>query len=166
MQDNQDLYRRSVGREFLSEAGCGRGVRWSESPGERMNAEMIKDGKSSEGRGVREPSSERSQAWARLAARYLRDLPRQLDGIRTTLKIKDYSAIKKQAHRIKGTSGTYRFEDIAKGAARLERLADTENAEAIVTTINKVMRLVELEAKKVNSQLVSSSGKSEGDING
>jgi HPt (histidine-containing phosphotransfer) domain-containing protein len=127
---------------------------------------MVKDGKGSEGPRAHEAGLERSEAWVRLAARYLRDLPQQLDGIRTTLKIKDYSAIKKQAHRIKGTSGTYRLEGISKGAARLERLAESENEGAIATTINKVMRLVELEAKKVNSQLVSSPRESERDSDG
>ena len=114
------------------------------------------------------PPSEpgRDRAWARLAAKYLHDLPEQLDEIRTTLEIKDYSAIKKQAHRIKGTSGTYHLDAISKSVARLEGLADSQNPEAIVSTINKVRRLVELETKKLNSRLVSIGNTTERKPNG
>ncbi|MHC4483119.1 MAG: Hpt domain-containing protein [Planctomycetota bacterium] len=106
------------------------------------------------------------RALAQLAAKYLRDLPQQLDGIKTTLAVKDYTAIKKQAHRIKGTSGTYRLDTISKSIAQLERLADSRNPNAIVTTIDKVKRLVELETKRLNSRPVSSAGRSERNANG
>lgn len=96
------------------------------------------------------------QAWAQLTSRYLRDLPHQLDGIRTALEVKDYSTIKKQAHRIKGTAGTYRLDAISKSAAQLERLGDTQNSDAIVAAINKLRRLVELETNRLNSLTVSS----------
>jgi len=101
------------------------------------------------------------QAWAQLRSTYLRDLPRQLDGIRTILEIRDYAAIKKQAHRIKGTSGTYRLDNISKSAARLERLADSRNPNAIITTINKVMRLVEIETSRTRPRALSSADTSE-----
>jgi HPt (histidine-containing phosphotransfer) domain-containing protein len=91
-----------------------------------------------------------------LKAKYLHDLPRQLEGIKNTLEIKDYTAIKKQAHRIKGTSGTYRLEGISRGAAQLENFADHQNHEAITTTINKVLYLIELETGKLNPQANSS----------
>ena len=42
---------------------------------------MVKDGKGSEGPRAHEAGLERSEAWVRLAARYLRDLPQQLDGV-------------------------------------------------------------------------------------
>jgi len=92
-------------------------------------------------------------AWAQLTWKYLNDLPQQLDGIRTILEVKDYSTIKKQAHRIKGTSGTYHLKTISQGAARLERLAEGRNHHAIASAINKVSRLVELESKRLNSQV-------------
>lgn len=116
----------------------------------------------------RQPQSELDddQAWAQLTSRYLRDLPHQLDGIRTVLEVKDYSAIKKQAHRIKGTAGTYRLDAISKSAAQLERLADTQNSDAIAAAINKVKRLVELETNRLNSQTVPSSDNSERNTNG
>ncbi|MHC4424194.1 MAG: Hpt domain-containing protein [Planctomycetota bacterium] len=102
----------------------------------------------------RQSELEQEEAWAQLAAKYLRDLPRQLDRIRSTAKVKNYSAIKKQAHRIKGTSGTYHLDAISKSVARLERLADSQNPVAIVTAVNKVMQLVKLETERLNSRLV------------
>lgn len=109
---------------------------------------------------------EQEEAWAQLAAQYLRDLPRQLNRIRSTAKVKDYSAIKKQAHRIKGTSGTYHLEAISKSVARLERLADSQNPVAIVTAVNKVMQLVKLETERLNSRLVGSARSTERNANG
>ncbi len=104
----------------------------------------------------RSPSECDRKAWARLAARYLRDLPEQLSRIRTTLAIRDYSTIKKQAHRIKGTSGTYRFDAISRTAAKLERLADSRDPDAIAGAISRAMHVVELETRKLNSRAVSS----------
>ncbi len=106
------------------------------------------------------------QAWAELTAKYLNDLPSQLNRIRSILELKDYAKLKNRAHRIKGTSGTYRLDTISKSAARLERLADSRNPHTIVTAINKVMRLVELETKRVNSRMVSSAGSGERNTNG
>jgi len=102
------------------------------------------------------PSNQRPQSdpvWAQLTWKYLNDLPEQLDKISTTLKVKDYSTIKKQAHRIKGTSGTYHLETISQGAARLQRLAEDRNPDAIASAINKVRQLVELETRRLNSQV-------------
>lgn len=104
---------------------------------------------------------DREQAWTQLAAKYLHSLPQQLDEIRTILELKDYAAIKKHAHRIKGTSGTYRLETISQSAAQLERSADSRDPDAIVTIINKVERLVELEASRLNSPTVFSADSSE-----
>ena len=98
---------------------------------------------------------EREQAWTRLAVEYLRDLPQQLDAIRNGLELKDYNTIKKQAHRIKGTSGTYRLERISRNVARLEHSADCRNPDAIANDITKVKRLVELETRRLKSRLVT-----------
>jgi len=95
------------------------------------------------------------EAWIKLTAKYLRDLPQQLDGIRATLEIKDYRSIKKQAHRIKGTSGTYHLDTISKIAARMERLADRHNTSALVSAINKARRLVQLETAELTSKATS-----------
>jgi len=94
-------------------------------------------------------------AWERLTAKYLRDLPRQLDGIRDILELRDYGRIKTHAHRIKGTSGTYRLETISRGAERLERLAESRNPGRVAAAINNVKQLVELEAAKLASGAVS-----------
>jgi len=113
------------------------------------------------------PSSQNyEQAWAELTARYLNDLPHQLNGIRSILELKDYARVKNRAHRIKGTSGTYRLEAISKSAARLERLADSRNPHTIATAINKVMRLVEVETKRLNRRMFSSAGSPERNTNG
>lgn len=103
----------------------------------------------------RQSGTDSDRLWAQLTWKYLNDLPQQLDAITTILEVKDYSAIKKQAHRIKGTSGTYRLETISHSAARLERLADGQNPDAIASAINRVKRLVELETRRLNSQTVS-----------
>jgi HPt (histidine-containing phosphotransfer) domain-containing protein len=115
------------------------------------------------------PSNPRPQddrEWIQLTSKYLNDLPQQLDGIRTTLAVKDYAAIKKQAHRIKGTSATYRLERISQSVAELERLADSQNAEAIVSLIDKVRHLVDLEVKRLNSSPLSPPDGSERNSDG
>ncbi|MHC4573028.1 MAG: Hpt domain-containing protein [Planctomycetota bacterium] len=108
----------------------------------------------------------REQAWSRLLAQYLHDLPRQLKDMRTTLEVKDFASIKKQAHRIRGTAGTYRFDSISRRAAQLERFADSRNSDAIVAAIDKVMRLVEMETKNLNSRPTASTASPEGNANG
>jgi HPt (histidine-containing phosphotransfer) domain-containing protein len=108
---------------------------------------------------------EHQQAWVQLRAKYLKDLLGQLDEIRDILAVKDYVTIKKRAHRIKGTSGTYCLDAIAQGAAKLERLADKQNPNAIVSGIDKVTRLVELETNRLNSPAVSSIDNSERSAN-
>jgi HPt (histidine-containing phosphotransfer) domain-containing protein len=112
------------------------------------------------------PSSQNHErAWAELTTRYLNDLPHQLEGIRSILQLKDYDKVKDKAHRIKGTSGTYRLARISKSAARLERLADSRNPHTIAAAINKVMRLVELETKRLNSQTLSPAATAERNTN-
>jgi HPt (histidine-containing phosphotransfer) domain-containing protein len=108
---------------------------------------------------------DREQAWVQLKAEYLQDLPHQLDGIRTTLQTRDYATIKNYAHRIKGTSGTYHLDSICQIAAQLERLAEDRNADAIAAAINKVLRLVELETKRLNSSQIGSAPGAEGNAN-
>ena len=105
------------------------------------------------------------EKWSRLKQRYLQDLPEQLNGIKSTLETDDYSKIKKQAHRIKGTSGTYKLKNISQGVAQLEDHADNRNREAIVNIINKVMQLVEVETDKLGTHSLSTATNSEGGIN-
>ncbi|MBW8002266.1 MAG: Hpt domain-containing protein [Planctomycetes bacterium] len=115
----------------------------------------------------RQPNSKDSskEKWSMLKQKYLRDLPDQLNGIKSTLEADDYSKIKKQAHRIKGTSGTYKLKNISKGVAQLEGHADDRNREAIVNIIHKVMQLVEAETDKLETHSLSAALNSEGGIN-
>jgi len=112
------------------------------------------------------PNLKPRQGWARLMSEYLQDLPRQLNAIRAIVEIEDYAEIKKQAHRIKGTSGTYRLDAISKSAAQLEQSADAQNPDKIATALNNIVSLVEMESNRLNSQAVLSSDSSERTANG
>ncbi|MHC4333744.1 MAG: Hpt domain-containing protein [Planctomycetota bacterium] len=96
----------------------------------------------------------------------MRDLSQQLDGMRKSLQMEDYGAIKKDAHRIKGTSGTYQFERISESAAQIERLAESGDSQAIANTIDEVIRQLEVETKKLKSEQLCPTGDSEGESNG
>ncbi len=67
--------------------------------------------------------SQHRQAWAKLTQCYLADLPKQLQAMRGCLDRGDLVQLQQQAHRAKGTSGTYRLERIAEEFALLEDLA-------------------------------------------
>ncbi len=101
------------------------------------------------------PDLKTGSNWSHLISEYLGDLPRQLNSIRTILEIPDYAKIKKQAHRIKGTSGTYGLEAISQDAAQLEQSADTHDSGRIVTAINNMTRSVEIETIRLNPQITS-----------
>lgn len=107
----------------------------------------------------------RQHTWEKLTTEYLRDLLLQLDGIRDMLEVKDYITIKRQAHRAKGTSATYRLDSISKNFARLEILADGQDSDAITNIINKTVRLIELELNGTSSRTASTDN-SEREING
>jgi len=104
--------------------------------------------------------------WARLTAEYLRDLPRQLDGIAAVLEARDYRGVKAHAHRIKGTSGTYRLEAISKQAGRIERLADHRDIQAITTAVSEARRLIVFEINRLGSQNTPSEDANRRSING
>ncbi|MHC4476734.1 MAG: Hpt domain-containing protein [Planctomycetota bacterium] len=115
---------------------------------------------------LNQEGSARQQEWAQLMAEYLQDLPRQFDAMRTTLETRDYATIKEQAHRIKGTSGTYGLDSICSSTARLERLAESRNPDVIVAAIDEVMCLIELEIKKLKSSEIWPSDESERNTDG
>ena len=104
--------------------------------------------------------------WSHLISRYLSDLPRQLNSIRAILEIPDYAKIKQQAHRIKGTSGTYGLEAISQDAAQLEQSADTHDSGNVARAINNMTRSVEIETVRLNPQSAAASNSREGDANG
>ena len=95
------------------------------------------------------------QDWAQLTTKYLDDLPQQLEVVRTLLSAKNYTAIKKHAHRIKGTSGTYHLDAIARNASVLEGLADNQNPEAIASAIDNIKQSVDVETMNLNSGTAS-----------
>ena len=92
------------------------------------------------------------QGWGQLTAKYLNDLPRQVGQIRGDLEVRDYAKVKKGAHRIRGTSGTYHLETISQGAERLERCAMDADADNVATAIDEILRQIELETKRLNSE--------------
>lgn len=104
--------------------------------------------------------------WTHLVSEYLSDLPRQLNSIRAILEIPDYARIKQQAHRIKGTSGTYGLETISKNAAQLEQSADTHDSGNVARAINNMTRSVEIESVRLNPQSAAASDSREGGANG
>ena len=119
-----------------------------------QNGKTIESNESSDSRSNKRPQPEdnRQRTWEKLTTEYLHDLPHQLDGIRDMLEVKDYTAIKHQAHRAKGTSATYRLNSISKNFAQLEILVESQNPDAITNTINEIMQLVELELNRASSQ--------------
>ena len=125
--------------------------------------EMEKKDKISDAASKQKPKSKLNieQAWLQLTIQYLADLPKQLEGIREILKTKDYAAIKEQAHRVKGTCATYRLDSISQTIAQLEDLAENRNSNAIVTAINKIKRLIDLEndrLKTITAGYVNNTG--------
>lgn len=107
--------------------------------------------------------SGRNQAWEQLTLEYLRDLPRQLDAIVLALEEEDYDAIRDHAHRMKGTSGTYRLDSIAEYLARLERLALSRDGKQITALINAISALVETEIKAMDSSATRFDGEQAGE---
>lgn len=95
--------------------------------------------------------SHQTQAWQQLTLDYLRDLPRQLEVVVRLLATEDYGAIRDHAHRMKGTSGTYRLNSIAEQLARLERLAVDQDRKQIAALVDAIITLVKREAKAMES---------------
>ena len=120
------------------------------------NTDTTSDSSSTQGRF---PSREFPPKWSHLVSEYLRDLPGQIKSIRATLQIKDYAKIKKQAHRIKGTSGTYGLQTISKNAAQLEQSAETKDPDRIIIAINNITTAIAIETIRQNSKSPSPTAK-------
>ncbi len=82
------------------------------------------------------------QGWVKLTQRYLADLPQQLQAMRECLDRGDLANLRQQAHRAKGTSGTYRLEKIAEQLARLENLAQQGAVQDIPLLLDQLAVLV------------------------
>jgi HPt (histidine-containing phosphotransfer) domain-containing protein len=105
---------------------------------------------------IQRPSPKSKPTWTNLRAEYIDDLPSQLKAIRAILEIKDYDKIKRHAHRIKGTSGTYGLENIAKHASELEKSAETQDSETVAAAINNLTSSIEIQSDRVISQAAAS----------
>jgi HPt (histidine-containing phosphotransfer) domain-containing protein len=101
---------------------------------------------------TRHPNTEPKLAWTNLRAEYIGDLPRQIKAIRAILEIEDYDKIKRHAHRIKGTSGTYGLESIAKHAGQLEQSVQTQDLDKVSAAINNLICSIEIQNDTVKSQ--------------
>ena len=107
------------------------------------------------------PNLKTGAGWERLISEYLSDLPRQLDSVRAILDIPNYEKIKQQAHRIKGTSGTYGLDTISRDAGQLEQSADTHDRENVSLAIGRIIKSVETQNIGLNRQSVRAAGKPE-----
>ena len=86
--------------------------------------------------------SQHRQGWTQLTQRYLADLPTQLQAMRGCLDQGDLAHLQRQAHRAKGTSGTYRLKRIAGEFALLEDLARRGAARDIPPHLDQLAVLV------------------------
>jgi HPt (histidine-containing phosphotransfer) domain-containing protein len=107
--------------------------------------------------------SGRNPAWGQLTLAYLRDLPQQLDAMVRALEEEDYDAIRDHAHRMKGTSGTYRLGSIAEHLGRLERLALSRDGKQVAALIDAIGVLVEAEIKAMDSPATGFGGEQVGE---
>ena len=107
------------------------------------------------------PNLKTGGGWSHLISEYLSDLPRQLDSVREILEIPDYAKIAQQAHRIKGTSGTYGLETISKNAAQLEQSADAHDREDVARALDRMIKSVETQNSAMNPQSAASSNSRE-----
>lgn len=84
----------------------------------------------------------RQRAWEELTRSYLADLPEQLQAIRLCLEQGDLAGLQQQAHRVKGTSGTYRLKEMSEQFALLEGLALQNAVQDIAPLIDRLEALV------------------------
>lgn len=101
----------------------------------------------------------------KLTGRYLRNLIEEFDRIKLTAKKGNCAFIKAEAHRIKGTSGTYGLETISENAAQLEHLAEESALERIITKIDEIIQLIKDETEQMEIEDASKISKSKGQTN-
>ena len=91
---------------------------------------------------VNQSQIQQQQAWVKLTQRYLADLPQQLQAMRQCLDRGDLADLQRQAHRAKGTSGTYRLAKISEHFSRLESLALQDTVQDIPPLLDQLTALV------------------------
>ncbi len=99
-------------------------------------------------------TDDRHRKLVQLTAKYLQKLPQQLADIKTALEDQNYALVKRHAHNIKGTSGTYRLDSICENAVRLEYLADEQIKEESLDIISEMMRLIKEQIRKLDLEII------------
>ncbi len=89
-------------------------------------------------------SAKRKEKWKELIAKYLRALPEQVEIMAGALKSKDLPKVETEAHRIKGTAGTYGLLKIAKMASEVEVSAKSGKVEKTCKGIERLAGLVQV----------------------
>ncbi|MHC4551793.1 MAG: Hpt domain-containing protein [Planctomycetota bacterium] len=85
---------------------------------------------------------------ATIRLRYLVDLAQQVIAFDAWLEAGDFTVVAKNAHRIKGTAGTYQLDDIAAVMAAIEPLAASGDAAAIQDKLKEAAGLVEAQRQR------------------
>ncbi|HEG43973.1 MAG TPA: Hpt domain-containing protein [Phycisphaerales bacterium] len=93
----------------------------------------------------------RAAKWKKLLVRYLRALPAQVEEMGRALDSQDMSTVGIEAHRIKGTAGTYGLAEIAETADRIEVLAESQEQEKVHKDIERLAQLVQLRISELQN---------------
>ena len=88
--------------------------------------------------------TKRDAKWQKLLQRYLHALPGQVETMHRALESKDMARVEIEAHRIKGTAGTYGLVKIAEMASQLEISTESQGVEDIHKEIEKLAQLVQV----------------------
>ena len=88
--------------------------------------------------------TKRNGKWEKLLEKYLQALPRQVETMSRALESEDMPRVEIEAHRIKGTAGTYGLVKIADMANQVEISTKSQGLEEIHKEIEKLAQLVQL----------------------
>lgn len=80
---------------------------------------------------------------ARMRLAYLADLPGQIHVLTSCLEQRQFDIVKKHAHRIKGTSGTYRLGEIAELMAAVETAIAAKQADVVRGKLDAMPDVIE-----------------------
>jgi HPt (histidine-containing phosphotransfer) domain-containing protein len=71
---------------------------------------------------------------------FVGDMPERISSFECQAKNRDWDALARTAHQLKGSAGSYGFSEITPYAARLEAAAqDAEHEEAILSALNELL---------------------------
>lgn len=86
----------------------------------------------------------REDKWKELFARYLNVLPGQVETMAGAFESGDMAKVETEAHKVKGTAGTYGLSKIAEAASRVELLAKSWEMEQTCKEIGILAELVQV----------------------